>query len=568
MGYAHFMWVNIIKGRVLKMKKLLLALTLVLCLAASMVALTSCGGNGDECDHIWATTATTDTAATCTEEGSQSIKCLECGEKKADSVTAIPATGHEYTTDAYTAPTCIEGGSETKICAVCADTVTTTLDATGVHTWGDFPTVDVEATCTTDGQKSTKCTVCNEVKEGSVETIAATHIWGVIATADVNPTCTTEGIKTVKCILCSAKQEGTEETIPATGHSNVPVVVTPTFFSEGLAEGNCSACNETISYTLPKTEVIVNVSDSETKANTAPHYAMGIADAMNGKTFAPTEDNPNGNDLYLEFSILWNDTMANVNGSGIGWGHMANSSDVTIEGSSIVKAFSWLYYKNNPSNAWCPFAGGFEFSENVKEFVYGPAWRKNEANKPTTEADYTIIQGLDGWHRIGLQYHQNVYRSGNLFTYDVTVTVYVDGVKTNEMILNWGDFFYSATLIDGEVVYADNIDVESYYTVVYRIGNPHLDSGKTDAYFVFADCMLSVGDGFVLDVDPVANPEAKDFTVTEGVNLSGKMYYELATDSDADTTTPGGGATDSEDAETTTPANPGFGSASDAEDAG
>ena len=40
--------------------------------------------------------------------------------------------------------------------------------------------------------------------------------------------------------------------------------------------------------------------------------------------------------------------------------------------------------------------------------------------------------------------------------------------------------------------------------------------------------MLSVGDGFVLDVDPVANPEAKDFTAIEDVTLSGKIYYELA----------------------------------------
>ena len=203
--------------------------------------------------------------------------------------------------------------------------------------------------------------------------------------------------------------------------------------------------------------------------------------------------------------------------------------DVTIEGSSVVKAFSWLYYKNNPSNEWCPFAGGFEFSEGVSEFVYGPAWRKNVSNNPTSEADYTIIKGLDGWHRIGLQYHQNVYRNGNSFSYDVTLTVYVDGVKTNEMIVNWGNFFYTAAIDGDNVVYTDNIDVESYYAVFYRIGNPHLQSGKTDAYFVFADCLLSVGDGFVLDVAPVADPEAKDFTVVEGVNLSGKMYYQLKT---------------------------------------
>ena len=510
------------------MKKLLLALTLVLTLAVSLVALTSCGGGGDDCEHIWATDATVDTAATCTQEGSQSIKCLECGEIKADSVTAIPATGHAYVTDSTTAATCTTDGSETKVCSACGDTTTTTIPATGVHTWGAIPTIDVEGTCTTDGSKSIKCTACQAVKPDSTEVIPAGHVWGAIATAVKLPTCTTEGTKSIKCLFCDERQAGTEEPIPATGHADVPVIVTPTFFSEGLAKGTCSACNEVVSVTVPKTDVTVIVSDSGTKANTAPHYAVGIADALNGKTFAPTEDNPDGNDLYLEFSILWNDTMANVNGSGIGWGHIANNADVTIEGSSIVKSFSWLYYKNNSANEWCPFAGGFEFSEGVKSFEYGPEWKKNTSGNPSRD-DYTIINGLDGWHRIGLQYHQNVYETGNGFAYDVTVTVYVDGERTNEMILNWGDFFYSAEVVDDEVVYTDNIDVEAYYAVFYRIGNPHLQSGADNAYFVFADCILSAGNGFVLDVEAVADPEAQDFTVAEDVTFSGKMYYQLKT---------------------------------------
>ena len=139
------------------MKKLLLALTLVLALAVSLVALTSCGGDGDECDHVWGTAASVDKAPTCTEEGAESIKCVACGEKKADSVTTIPATGHAYTTDSVTAATCITDGSETKVCSACGDTTTTTTPATGVHTWSAIPTIDVEATCTTDGSKSIKC---------------------------------------------------------------------------------------------------------------------------------------------------------------------------------------------------------------------------------------------------------------------------------------------------------------------------------------------------------------------------------------------------------------------------
>ena len=505
------------------MKKLFLALTLVLSLAVSLVALTSCGGGGDDCDHIWATKATKDTAATCTQAGSESIKCLDCGAIKEDSVTAIPATGHAYTRDAYTAPTCTAAGSETKICATCADTVTETIPATGEHSWSTIPTIDVEATCTTPGSKSIKCTVCQEVKPGSTVVTPAEHVWGAIATADKLPTCTETGTKTIKCLFCEAKQPGTEQVVPATGHSDVPVVVTPTFFSEGLAEGNCSACNEPLSMTLPKTEVTLNTIDAAQGVNNVPQLAFGIADALQGKTFAPTADDPDGNDLYLEFSILWNSTMETIQGKGIGWGHMANSSDITIEDDSIEKFFSWLYYREDP--VWCPFVGGFEFSAGVKSFEYGPEWKKNS----TSEDDFTIIQGLDGWHRIGLQYHQNVYENNGSFTYDVTATVYVDGVRTNEIILNWGDFFYSAQVVDGQTVYTDHIDVEAYYAVVYRIGNGALQAGNTEnAYFPFADCMLTVGDGFVLNVSPVANPEAQDF-VQDEVTLSGKIYYQINT---------------------------------------
>ena len=506
------------------MKKLLLALTLVLALAVSLVALTSCGGDGDECDHVWGTTATVDKAPTCTEEGSESIKCLDCGEKKADSVTAIPATGHAYTTDSLTAATCTTDGSETKVCSVCGETTTTTIPATGEHTWSAIPMIDVEATCTTEGSKSIKCTVCQATKPDSTEVIPAEHQWSVIAEPLTLPTCTTDGVKSIKCLFCDERKAGTEEPIPATGHADVPVIVAPTFFSEGLAEGTCTACNEAVTITVPKTEVIVNVSDSSTQDGTAPQYTASIADALNGKTFAPTEDNPNGNDLYLEFSILWNDTMANVKGKGFGWGHIANNADVTGESKSIEKFFSWLYYR--PDDQWCPFVGGFEFSADVKSFEYGPEWRENNKD----EEGFTIIKGLDGWHRIGLQYHQNVYQTGNGFAYDVTVTVYVDGVRTNEIILNWGDFFYSAEMVDDQVVYTDNIDVEAYYAVFYRIGNPSLADGVTDnAYFVFADCILSAGNGFVFNVSPVADPEAQDFTVAEDVTFSGKMYYQINT---------------------------------------
>ena len=499
------------------MKKLLLALTLVLCLAVSLVAFTSCGGDGTgeddgACEHTWATEATVDTAATCTEEGVATIKCTACGEKKADSETVVPATGHTYGDETTVDPTCTTDGSVTKTCTVCGDVNVTTTPATG-HTWATEATVDTAATCTTDGAKSVKCTVCNEVKPESTEVIPATgHTWATEATVDVEPTCIADGSKSVKCTVCNEKNSETIEAIPSAGQhtwANVTVVTIPTLFTEGYKTGTCSICNEALSEVLPKAPANLNAIDGTFDNGKAPNGTMSIGDALGDKTFAP------GVDLYLEYSVLFNETMSNISGKGIGWGHISNNVDATIEKNTCIKKFSWLYHTADAE--WCPFVGGFEFSE-CKEITYGPVWQANNNNAD----DFVIIEY--GWHRIGLQYTQNVYENNGEFTYDVTATVYVDGVKVSEQIMDWGDLFYSAEIVDGETVYTQNEAISDYYVVVYRIGSPALDSGKTEAYFPYGDVYLTAGNGFVMDVAPVENPEAQDFTQGE-VTIPGKVYY-------------------------------------------
>ena len=372
------------------MKKLLFALTLVLSLAVSLVAFTSCGGGGEEgCEHIWATVATPDTAATCTEEGSESIKCLACGEKKADSITAIPAYGHSYDDGTTVPATCTEDGSITKTCAVCGDVNVTTIPTAGEHTWSADAIVDAYPTCTIDGSKSIKCTACQTTKEGTVEVIPAGHTWAETTSIVTPATCTTDGVAAIKCTVCREVKPETNEVVPAFGHSDINVVIAPTLFSEGRIKGTCSTCGTSINEVIPKTNADLNAIDTTVTNAVAPNATMSIGDALGDKTFAP------GVDLYLEYSILFNETMANVSGSGIGWGHISKKSDASSEGD-CAKLFSWLYYKNG--NEWCPFAGGFEFSENVKKFVYGPEWKKNG-----TADNYTIFNGPYGWHRVGLQ---------------------------------------------------------------------------------------------------------------------------------------------------------------------
>ena len=460
------------------MKKILLALTLALCLALSLVALTSCGGNGDNgdgtgdgtgdggsdvCTHTWASVATVDTAATCTTDGVESIKCTSCGEKKADSETAIPAIGHNYTTASITAPTCVDEGSETKICLTCNDSVTNALPVTDEH------------------------------------------VWRANAVIDVVPTCTEEGMKSIRCIYCEATKPDSVQPVPANGHTSAPVVLVPTVFSEGLAEGECTACGEVVSEVLPKTEPAVETFTASHNAEIRDYENFyGI---LGDDHFYPTEENPNGNSLYVEFSFLWNETLANVTTNEA----YAQFGRINGPGEAGALAPFWFAFGDNCDALWNQVAGGFELGQST-ENIYGP--RAGEAN-----GEYPGIGGY-GWHRIGMEYTQltETRADGS----NMIVSLYIDGelISTYYYECDERCLLYTG---DAEYGYDDNLDAKILF---YRIVKP-ATSGE-NAYFVTADHYVSVGGGFVMKVTPVENPEDATFTVEEGVELPAKAYFAVS----------------------------------------
>jgi len=74
------------------------------------------------CDHANATS--TETAATCTEAGSISYSCPDCG---ATWATEIAALGHNWTEEITVAATCTAEGTKTSTCSVCSATETATI---------------------------------------------------------------------------------------------------------------------------------------------------------------------------------------------------------------------------------------------------------------------------------------------------------------------------------------------------------------------------------------------------------------------------------------------------------
>lgn len=164
---------------------------------------------------------------TCTESGTKTFLCKDCGEIKE---TKISATGHNYgewKSDGK--------NTHSKLCSNDNDKVTE------AHSW-DSGTVSVSPSCTETGIKTYKCDICNELKK---EEISATgHKWNIEATIDKKPTCTENGSRSIHCSVCDVVKDGSTESIPATGHEfgAWTTIKSPNCVDKGSEARTCKIC--------------------------------------------------------------------------------------------------------------------------------------------------------------------------------------------------------------------------------------------------------------------------------------------------------------------------------------
>ena len=300
------------------MKKLLFALTLVLCLAISMVAFTSCNGTGNgegegegtgdaACEHTWATVETVDTAATCTTDGSKSIKCTACGEIKADSVTAIPALGHAYDDGTtVTEPTCTQEGTVTKACANCGDVKTETVPATGNHIWQANASTDFLPTCTVDGQKSIKCITCQAIKEDSIAPLPASHDWEAFPSIDKEPTADERGQKSIKCLTCGEIKPDTIVVIPALNETSYSYPMDSIIVADGTIDHSKITDNAQHKYKTDRVEKVAFIDLSE-----LPYNTVTFTPNLNGETgfFGFLSVLPAAHDVTVNYAFNYNDML-------------------------------------------------------------------------------------------------------------------------------------------------------------------------------------------------------------------------------------------------------------------
>lgn len=190
-------------------------------------------------------TSTVTKEPTCTETGTQSSICNDCGATL--GAETIPAKGHSFGAwEVATPATCTAEGVEKRVCSVCGHEETRTT-AKAAHTPGEWE-VTKEATCEEAGEKVQKCAVCGEVL--ATEAIPAVGHKLADPTVTKEPTCTEEGEQVGVCSVCGKE---VTEAIPALGHDVAEWTVDKeaTCTEEGLRHGVCTRCEEEVEEVIP-----------------------------------------------------------------------------------------------------------------------------------------------------------------------------------------------------------------------------------------------------------------------------------------------------------------------------
>ncbi|MBP5610031.1 MAG: hypothetical protein J6X72_01650, partial [Clostridia bacterium] len=282
---------------------------------------------------------------------------------------------------------------------------------------------------------------CKKKNKTTNETTAATTVEATTAhvhtpaadfTVDQQPTCVRAGSKSKHCTVCNEIITETVTSVPATGEHTVEEwTETPsTLIRAGSKTGTCTVCHQPVTETFEKTEPIIYLTnwDDATRmadpnsilnpdyTNDKPteHYIFGVKKNVksiigNDGIFYPTEENDKGNDLLIEFSFLYNDTVA-ANASG--------------DGTIAV-----MYVENNNV-----------FNVDLKSGKITAKERTGDAYiLPTPEdiaADASVKQvaiGEYGWHRFAARIHEDAKIEADAVVYTVTASAYLDGVKIFEV---------------------------------------------------------------------------------------------------------------------------------------
>ncbi len=399
-----------------------------------------------------------------------------------------------------------------------------------VHTPAAEYTIDREATCSNAGSKSYHCTVCREIIPETVVLIdPLPHTPEPEITIIQKPTCNAKGTKAYICEVCGQTIDSTIEDIDIDPNAHVVEEwsATPSLLNPSVeATGECTVCHNPVTETHTYEPPITTFTSSGTKFKPVT-VTLGEVRGED-KHFYPTDADPDGNDLYIEFNILWDETVANFDAS-------------YIIGQMDGQPFYFLSPNANAKYADAKRAGAFEWMGHFEIPI-----SDSEVTTPATMcgqspnySDYPNIMGPDennlqyGWHRMGIRIHMELLdgKTGeDLKDYEQISTIFVDGVALCKLstdpakgLKTEGTKLFSAAS-DGNdgVVYSD-MDENQVRPLEIPTAKSLID---TNVYFAVDEISVTCGKGFVMPVEKVANPTAATYTVAEGVEVASTIWFK------------------------------------------
>ena len=377
---------------------------------------------------------------------------------------------------------------------------------------------------------------------------------------DLEPTCIAEGEKSKYCPDCGALIEGSTVKIPIDPNAHQinewAVVNEATILADGLKRGQCVLCSKFIEESY--SSVVETKYTSEQTGKVIAQTAI-YEDILEGgdKHFYPTTENADGLYLYVEYSILWNPTLKNIDsGDPIYSTRIGGQSDAGSCNDVI-----WMSLKDNASGSDCIFAGGYEYG-GLRTVDVGPKTMSTPVPTNKTfdcwpniggavQADYNDLNNGHewGWHRIGVRMHQELLNEAELVAYRADA----EGEKPEAKYLMWAECYIDGALIfklsnaettengastyktenmlftaeadgEGNVIYTDIADTK-YILGVRGVAKTASGDG---AYFIYGDYSASAGtDGFKQNVSKVASPAANVYTTKDGVEINAPVYYSV-----------------------------------------
>lgn len=310
---------------------------------------------------------------------------------------------------------------------------------------------------------------------------------------------------------------------------------TATMQTAGTLSGHCDGCDLDVTETRVLREPIVynSAEPSGPFANDQEFLiSKDLSDVRGEEHFYPTQEHPTGQDLYFEYSFLWNGSLEN-------WDWETALAEIKI--ASITnsrgkhKEFFYLYTRDNndpfETSTYCPYKGHFDFSASAPSdkncVLYGPA--SGYAPKIIRSASPYIYDNSwfdrNGWHRIGVKHHLEAKNDVGNVVYSGYAELYLDGVLVWRINSNVdtlkanGLLLFTAEADGGELVYSDND------TLMMQMKIESVARSTAPVYVAVGDVAWSCGSGFKLDVEREPFPEDATLDLDESETISAPYYY-------------------------------------------